>query len=458
MVFSSIIFIYYFLPLLLICYFMCPKKYRNLVLLLFSMLFYFYGEKNYIILLILSCLFNYGIGILIDKTYKKKYLIIGIVFNLLLLTYFKYTNFFINNFNSLFNINVNLLNIVLPLGISFFTFQNISYLVDVFKKDVQAQKNFLYYSTYITFFPQLVAGPIVRYKDINEELTNRTESYSLFSEGVVRFLVGLGKKVLIANTLYSMCSVLEGINSSVIGYWLLGIGYTLNIYFDFSGYSDMAIGLGKMFGFKFLENFNYPLIATSVTDFWRRWHMSLSSFFRDYVYIPLGGNRVSFIKMLRNIFVVWLLTGFWHGASWNFIFWGLYFFIFLMLEKLFLLRHLNNKIIGRIYTMVVVIVSFVIFNITDLDKLWLILKGMFGINTQFINFQTIYYLKNYLIILVIALIGMTPLVNCYLEKIKKGRFKLIVNVLEIVGYLIILVLVTASLISNSFNPFIYFRF
>ena len=458
MVFSSIIFIYYFLPLLLIIYFICPKKYRNLVLLLFSMVFYFYGEKNYIILLLGSCLFNYIIGIFLGKNKKKSCLIIGVIGNLLLLVYFKYTNFFIDNFNSLFNLNINALNVVLPLGISFFTFQNLSYIIDVYKGDVTYQQNFLTYSTYISFFPQLVAGPIVRYKDINRELESRSESYDLFGEGVTRFLVGLGKKVLIANTIFSMCTVLEGITPSVVGYWLLGLGYTLNIYFDFSGYSDMAIGLGKMFGFKFLENFNYPLIATSITDFWRRWHISLSSFFRDYIYIPLGGNRVSFIKMLRNIFVVWLLTGFWHGASWNFIYWGLYFFIFLMIEKLFLLKRLNHKVIAHIYTLVVVIISFIIFNTTDLTQLSTILKGLIGINTKFINFETIYYLKNYLIILIIAFIGMTPFVRDLLEKLKKGKSKKIIDILEIIGLFVILILVTASLISNSFNPFIYFRF
>lgn len=458
MVFSSIIFIYYFLPLLLIIYFAFPKKYRNLVLLLFSLCFYFYGEKNYIFLLLGSCFFNYIIGLLIEKKKQKCYLVIGIIVNLCLLGYFKYTNFFIENFNSIFNLSINSLNVILPLGISFFTFQNISYIADVYRSDVKAQRNFLMYSTYITFFPQLVAGPIVRYKDINDELIDRKESYSLFSQGVTRFLVGLGKKVLIANTIFSMCNFLEGISPSTLGYWLLGLGYTLNIYFDFSGYSDMAIGLGKMFGFNFLENFNYPLTAVSVTDFWRRWHISLSSFFRDYIYIPLGGNRVSFIKMLRNIFVVWALTGFWHGASWNFIFWGLYFFIFLMIEKLFLLKHLNNKIVGRIYTFIVVLISFIIFNITDLDKLFITLKGMIGINVDFINFETIYCLKNYLIIIIIAFIGMTPVVNNMLEKLKKGKSRKIIEIFEVLAFLIILVLVTASLISNSFNPFIYFRF
>ena len=458
MVFSSIIFIYYFLPLLLIIYFAFPKKYRNLVLLLFSLCFYFYGEKNYIFLLLGSCFFNYIIGLLIEKKKQKRYLVIGIIVNLCLLGYFKYTNFFIENFNSIFNLSIKSLNVILPLGISFFTFQNISYIADVYRNDVKAQRNFLTYSTYITFFPQLVAGPIVRYKDINDELIDRKESYSLFSQGVTRFLVGLGKKVLIANTIFSMCTFLEGIVPSTIGYWLLAIGYTLNIYFDFSGYSDMAIGLGKMFGFNFLENFNYPLTAVSVTDFWRRWHISLSSFFRDYIYIPLGGNRVSFIKMLRNIFVVWTLTGFWHGASWNFIFWGLYFFIFLMIEKLFLLKHLNNKIVGRIYTFIVVLISFIIFNITDLDKLFITLKGMIGINVDFINFETIYCLKNYLIIIIIAFIGMTPVVNNMLEKLKKGKSRKIIEIFEVLAFLIILVLVTASLISNSFNPFIYFRF
>ncbi len=458
MVFSSITFIYYFLPIVIISYFLTPKKYRNYILLIFSLFFYTYGEKYYLILLFFSCFFNYIIGLLISNNQKKSWLILGIIINLGLLAYFKYVNFFIDNFNNLFNLNINTLNIVLPLGISFFTFQNISYLVDVYRKEISCQKNVFLYLTYITFFPQLIAGPIVRYKDINKELVNRQESYSLFREGVNRFLIGLGKKVLLANVLYEMCSSLQMVSSSVILYWLLALAYTFQIYFDFSGYSDMAIGLGKMFGFNFLENFNYPLIATSVTDFWRRWHISLSSFFRDYVYITLGGNRVTFLKMLRNILIVWFLTGFWHGASWNFILWGLYFFFFLLIEKLFLLKHLKNKFFSWLYTFVVVMVGFIIFNTTNLNELWLILRKMFGYQTVFINMETIYYLKNYLIILIISLLGMTSLLKKIMLNLKKGKYKMIVSSLEIISYLIILVFVTASLISNSFNPFIYFRF
>ena len=459
MVFSSILFIYYFLAILLVTYFLVPKKFKNSVLLIFSLLFYFYGEKTYIILLISSCLVNYVLGRQISAKNGKLFLIVGLIFNVGLLLFFKYTNFFITNFNSIFNLNISTLNIVLPLGISFFTFQNISYLVDVYRKDVVPQKNFLTYSTYITFFPQLVAGPIVRYKDINDELHNRLENYDIFASGVIRFITGLGKKVIIANTLGSMTVVMLAINEkTVIIYWLIAIMYTMQIYFDFSGYSDMAIGLGKMFGFNFKENFNYPLIAYSITDFWRRWHISLSSFFRDYIYIPLGGNRGTFIKTLRNIFIVWLLTGFWHGASWNFIIWGLYFFIFLMIEKLFLLKYLQNNLWSHLYTVLVIIISFVIFNTTNISDIVIFLKGMLGIGIPFSNFLSLYYFQNAIIIMIIGIVGLTPVMNRLMEKLKKGKYKKFFNVLEIIYYVLIFVITTAYLVSNSFNPFIYFRF
>jgi len=459
MVFSSITFIYFFLPAILIAYYIVPKKHRNLVLLLFSLLFYFYGERN--IVLILSCLLNYTFGTIIGKTKDKKYLILGIITNIAILMYYKYSNFFISNINQILNSNIQYLNLILPLGISFFTFQNISYLIDVYKKDVPAQKNVLKYATYITLFPQLIAGPIVRYKDVDNEISNRKEDFENFSNGVIRFIIGLSKKVLIANTIGEMASILnQMVTKTVLSHILEAIGYTVQIYFDFSGYSDMAIGLGLMFGFHFKENFNYPLIAKNITDFWRRWHISLTSFFRDYIYIPLGGNRVSKVKWIRNILVVWALTGFWHGASWNFIVWGLYFFVFLILEKLFLHKVLKNSFISHIYTLSIVLISFVIFNMPDLNSIVIFLKNMTGFgNLSFINAETIYYLKNYLILLVIAFLSATPILKNLTIKIKeKWNLDFVVNTLQIVSIFSLLIITTASLLSSSFNPFIYFRF
>ena len=458
MVFSSITFIYFFLPAILIAYYIVPKKHRNLVLLLFSLLFYFYGERN--IVLILSCLLNYTFGTIIGKTKDKKYLILGIITNIAILMYYKYSNFFISNINEILNSNIQYLNLILPLGISFFTFQNISYLIDVYKKDVPAQKNVLKYATYITLFPQLIAGPIVRYKDVDNEISNRKEDFENFSNGVIRFIIGLSKKVLIANTIGEMASILnQMVTKTVLSHILEAIGYTVQIYFDFSGYSDMAIGLGLMFGFHFKENFNYPLIAKNITDFWRRWHISLTSFFRDYIYIPLGGNRVSKVKWIRNILVVWALTGFWHGASWNFIVWGLYFFVFLILEKLFLHKVLKNSFISHIYTLSIVLISFVIFNMPDLNSIVIFLKNMTGFgNLSFINAETIYYLKNYLVLFIIAIIGSTPLVSNIIKKLQNTKVKLLINILEPIIYISLLVICTSFLIDESFNPFLYFRF
>lgn len=458
MVFSSISFLFFFLPLLLIFYFLVPKKFRNYILLIYSLIFYFFGEKYYIILLLVSCLINYICGLLIGKTYKKIYLIIGLILNIGILMYFKYTNFFLETFNNIFNLNPVTLKIVLPLGISFFTFQNISYLIDVYRKDVDSQKNFLTYSMYITLFPQLVAGPIVRYKDISNELKSRKESIELFSEGVTRFIIGLAKKVLIADTIYSICEIIMASNMTTLSYWLVALCFTLQIYYDFSGYSDMAIGLGKMFGFNFKENFNYPLISSSITEFWRRWHMSLSSFFKDYVYIPLGGNRCSVIKNIRNIFIVWFLTGFWHGADWNFIIWGIYFFIFLIIEKFILKKYLKGGVFSHIYTFVIVLISFVIFSITDLNSLGLFLKGLFSNTNGLINKETLFILKNSLIILVIAFIGMGPFIKDKLEKLKKGKFNKLIDCTSVIYIFIIFILSIAKIIASSFNPFIYFRF
>mgnify|MGYP003288669245 CR=1 FL=1 len=465
MVFSSITFLYFFLPVLLLVYYIIPKKYRNLVLLIFSLLFYFYGERN--LVLVGSCVMNYFFGIFIgkeqskDKKKSKLYLTIGIICNVLLLGYYKYTNFFIENISNLFRVSISTLDVVLPLGISFFTFQNISYLADVYRGEVQAPKSIIRYGTYITLFPQLIAGPIVRYRDVCDELYSRKETFKQFSQGIYRLMIGVAKKVLVANILAKMCLVLGGMESkTVLSYIIEALGYTFQIYFDFSGYSDMAIGLGLMFGFNFKENFDYPLFATSVTEFWRRWHMSLTSFLRDYVYIPLGGNKVSKLKWFRNILTVWLLTGFWHGANWNFIIWGLYFFVFLMIEKNFLYKFLKKGILSHLYTVIVVVIGFVIFNNESLPALGNFLKCMTGFGSlEFISAETIYNLKNYALILIVACITSTPIFKYIGIKLKeKKNGEKIIFVFKYIFSILVLVVSTATLLSSSFNPFIYFRF
>lgn len=458
MVFSSISFLFFFLPILFLCYFIVPKKFRNAVLLVFSLLFYIVSEKGYVILLLISCFVNFQIGKKLEGKKKKKHLMIGLIFNVFLLFYFKYTNFFIDNFNQIFNFNIERLGVLLPLGISFFTFQNISYLIDVYRKDTKSETSLLTYFTYISLFPQLVAGPIVRYKDIKKELVERKESIDQFADGITRFIVGLGKKVLIADTLYHTCTAILSSNMSTISYWIVALCFTFQIYYDFSGYSDMAIGLGKMFGFNFKENFNYPLIASSITDFWRRWHMSLSSFFRDYIYIPLGGNRCSVLKNIRNIFIVWFLTGFWHGAGWNFILWGFYFFCFLILEKFVLKKYLKNNILSHIYTFLIVVFSFVIFSIEDISELLRFFQGMVAFNIDISNFEGIYYLKNSFVILIIAFFGMGPFFKNLIIRLKKGKIKRVFDVLEVIFLVVILILSVSVIISSTFNPFIYFRF
>ena len=463
MLFTSISFLYYFLPLVLIVYFIVPKKYKNLVLLLFSLLFYFYGEPKYILLMLFEILVAYIGAILIDKHKDKSILILTLFIHIILLVIFKYTDFFISNINNIFNTNFKLLNIALPIGISFYTFQIISYVIDVYRGKVKVQKNFLKLATYISLFPQLIAGPIVRYEVIEDELDNRKHSFENFALGTRRFTIGLAKKVLIANMLGELCTKFGLVDErSIVFYWIFAISYMLQIYFDFSAYSDMAIGLGKIFGFNFLENFNYPYISKSITEFWRRWHISLGSWFRDYVYIPLGGNRVSKIKFLRNILIVWLLTGIWHGASWNFIIWGLLFGILLIIEKLWLNKILDKlpNIIKRIYVLFIVMISFIIFNANTMNTAWHNIIGLFGVNKEpFINTYTIYYIKSYLPILIVAIIASTPICKNIIEKLKKNNLiNNIINILEPFYIIILLLLVTAYLIDSSYNPFLYFRF
>ena len=429
MVFSSITFLFYFLPIVLIIYYLIPNKYKNIVLLISSFIFYFYGEPKNIYIMILSILATYIFGILIDKYKKTKYskifLILSIFINIGLLIYFKYADFIIKNINLWLSNKIDLIHVILPIGISFYTFQLISYIVDVYRGEAKVQKNIIKLATYISLFPQLIAGPIVRYTTIENQLENREYNMKNFSIGVRRFIIGLGKKVMIANVMGNLINIfLVSDEKSVLFYWLYAIALMIQIYFDFSGYSDMAIGLGKMLGFDFPENFNYPYIATSITDFWRRWHISLSSWFRDYIYIPLGGNRVSKLKWIRNIIIVWMLTGLWHGAEWNFVIWGLYFGVLLIIEKVFLLKWLQKipKVISRIYTLFIVMISFIIFNGEGISTILENIGGLFKfVSIPLITNESMYYLKSYIIVIILGIIGATPICKNILtnEKLKK---------------------------------------
>ena len=463
MLFTSISFLYYFLPIVIILYFIVPKKFKNFILFLSSIFFYFCGEPIYTFLMIGEIFIAYVGARYLEKHRKKSILVSLLAIHIGALGLFKYSDFTINNINQIFGSKIPLLKLALPIGISFYTFQIISYVVDVYRGKVKAQKSFLKLATYVSLFPQLIAGPIVRYETIEKELDNRTSNFENFAYGVRRFVIGLGKKVLIANMLGELCDVFSTTNEkSVLFYWIFAISYSLQIYFDFSAYSDMAIGLGRMFGFHFLENFNYPYISKSITEFWRRWHMSLSSWFRDYVYIPLGGNRKGTIILVRNIFIVWALTGIWHGANWTFVIWGLMYGIMLIIEKLFLTKHLEKmpSILQRIYVLFTVMISFIIFNANSIGEAWNNIIGLFGANGEsLINASAVYYLKSYLVVLVIAIIGSTPLLKNIIEKLKtKTNANKIINLLEPIAMASILIIVTAYLVDNSYNPFLYFRF
>lgn len=463
MLFTSISFLYYFLPIVIILYFIVPKKFKNFILFLSSIFFYFCGEPIYTFLMIGEIFIAYVGARYLEKHRKKSILVSLLAIHIGALGLFKYSDFTINNINQILGSKIPLLKLALPIGISFYTFQIISYVVDVYRGKVKAQKSFLKLATYVSLFPQLIAGPIVRYETIEKELDSRTSNFENFAYGVRRFVIGLGKKVLIANMLGELCDVFSTTNEkSILFYWIFAISYSLQIYFDFSAYSDMAIGLGRMFGFHFLENFNYPYISKSITEFWRRWHMSLSSWFRDYVYIPLGGNREGTILLVRNIFIVWALTGIWHGANWTFVIWGLMFGIMLIIEKLFLTKHLEKtpSILQRIYVLFTVMISFIIFNANSIGEAWNNIIGLFGANGEsLINASTVYYLKSYLVVLVIAIIGSTPLLKNIIEKLKtKTNANKIINLLEPIAMASILIIVTAYLVDNSYNPFLYFRF
>ena len=457
MLFSSIPFLFYFLPAVLLLYAISPRKLKNFTLLVCSLVFYAWGEPRLVVLMLATVLIGYVLGLLTERfpQYKKLFLVLALTLSLGFLGYYKYVDFFITNINNVTGFSIPLLKVALPIGISFYTFQLLSYNVDVYRGEVPAQRNFVDLAAYIALFPQLIAGPIVRYSDVALQLKNRTHSWDKIAEGTRRFVLGLAKKILIANALGELCDIFRATgDQSVLYFWMYAIGFSLHIYFDFSGYSDMAIGLGKIFGFDFLENFNYPYISKSATEFWRRWHMSLGSWFRDYVYIPMGGSRVGKFRMFFNIFTVWMLTGFWHGAAWNFIVWGLYFAVLLVVEKVFLLKHLNNsKILSRLYLLLAVIISFVIFNATNMGEAFSYIGGMFGAGgLPLVSAEALYYLRSYAVIFLIAMIGATPIPKLIVGKLKATRY------VEPAFLLVLLVLVTAYLVDGSFNPFLYFRF
>lgn len=466
MLFSSINFLFLFFPLFLICYFFFQKrKIRNVILLLFSLAFYAYGEPIYVLLMIFSIVTNYFLALFIgnkkEKRPKTQIFIFTIALNLFVLFIFKYVPFFIEVINNALNLKISIPSISLPIGISFYTFQTISYIVSVYKGEVKAQTSIINLGCYITAFPQLIAGPIVRYETVNEEIEKRKENIKDFSSGIRRFIIGLSKKVLIADYLgYVASSIFKISDVGFLPAWIGMISYTLQIYYDFSGYSDMAIGLGRMLGFHFLENFNYPYISKTVTEFWRRWHMSLSSFFRDYVYIPLGGNRVSKIKFIRNILVVWALTGLWHGASWNFVIWGLFYGIILLIEKMILKKYLDKapSFIGHIYTMLIVIIAWVIFNNESLSSIVNILKSMFifdgNFSLEYLEYLGIIDIK-YILALIVGLIFIFPIKSKFIELSKENaKFSLFLDLILI----IIFILSVISILNSTYSPFIYFRF
>ncbi len=466
MVFSSIPFLYYFLPAVVILYLLAPKKLKNSVLLISSLLFYAWGEPVYVFLMIETIVVNYILGLLIEKKkgtlWSKLYMILSVVISLGVLGYFKYADFFIENFNRVTGMSMGLLNIALPIGISFYTFQILSYTVDVYRGNVMAQRNIITLATYIVLFPQLIAGPIVRYVDIERSLSERQHTFEKTQEGIKRFIIGLGKKVIIANTIGQLCqSFYISYDRSVLFYWLYVIAYMLQVYFDFSGYSDMAIGLGKIFAFDFLENFNYPFIAKSITQFWRRWHMSLGSWFRDYVYIPMGGNCVGRGKLLVNIFTVWFLTGFWHGAEWNFIVWGLYFGILLTIEKFFFRNYLEkSKVTGHIYVIFLTAISFAIFGAGSMKEALTYVGGLFGAGGMpIISESFLYNLRSYWLIILIGIIAATPIPKLIIKKLNQNAyFEKVWDVAEIILMLAVVLVSTAYLVDGAFNPFLYFRF
>ncbi len=461
MLFSSIPFLYYFLPGVILCYFLAPKNLKNGVLLIFSLLFYAWGEPRYVFLMLATIGLFYGCGLAIGKakakSWKQVWLIVSVVIGLGLLAVFKYADFFVSNFNAATGLSIPLLRLALPVGISFYTFQSLSYTIDVYRGNVPVQRNPIHFGAYVTLFPQLIAGPIVRYIDVVRELDNRAHNRENIAYGSRRFLLGLGKKILVADQFALLIKLFRQTQGqSVLFYWMYAIAFMLNIYFDFSGYSDMAIGLGRIFGFHFNENFNYPYISRSVTEFWRRWHISLGSWFRDYVYIPMGGNRVKRSRWVRNILTVWLLTGLWHGASWNFVLWGLLFAVLLLIEKWIPALQRLPVAFKHFYVLFFVCISFVLFNADTIAQAGADLRGMFGLTgIPFITGETIYYLKSFGVLFVLGIVCATPVVKhlaCRIEKTPIG------SVLEPILLIALLLLCTAYLVDGSFSPFLYFRF
>ena len=465
MLFSSIPFLYYFLPAVLIVYFLAPRCLKNTVLLLFSLVFYGWGEPKYVVLMVASILMFYGCGLAIGKAkeqkWKKFWLIVSVVVSLSLLGIFKYADFFVSSVNAATGLSIPLLRLALPIGISFYTFQCLSYTIDVYRGNAAVQYNPISFGAYVSLFPQLIAGPIVRYVDVARELENRTHSWEKVSLGLRRFIIGLAKKIIIADNFAVLMKLFrESGEQSVLFYWMYAIAFTMNIYFDFSAYSDMAIGLGKIFGFHFIENFNYPYISRSIQEFWRRWHMSLGSWFRDYVYIPLGGNRVSKARWVFNTLAVWMLTGLWHGAAWNFVLWGLLYAALLLFEKFVPAVTKLPRVLSHVYVMLMVTLGFVLFNAESLSQVASDVGGMFGFaGVPLVNKETLYYLASYGVLFAAGFIGATPIVRNTAKKLsehpKTGK---IIAVLEPVFLLALLLICTAYLVDGSFSPFLYFRF
>ena len=461
MLFSSIPFLYYFLPAVVGIYFLVPRKLKNTVLLLFSLVFYGWGEPKYVFLMVATIAAFYLCGLAIgasgQRKWKKFWLVVSITVGIGLLAVFKYADFFIESFNKTTGLSLSLLRLALPIGISFYTFQSLSYTVDVYRGEAQVQKNPITFGAYVTLFPQLIAGPIVRYVDVARELDNRTSSWEDIRAGVRRFILGLSKKILLADNFALLIKLFrESDEKSVLFYWIYAVAFMLNIYFDFSGYSDMAIGLGRIFGFHFLENFNYPYLSKSVTEFWRRWHMSLGSWFRDYVYIPMGGNRVSKGRWVFNIFTVWMLTGLWHGAAWNFVLWGLLFAILLLAEKWIPALQKLPSVLRRAYVLLAILFSFVLFNAESLSQAGQDFQGMLGLlDIPAVTAQTVYYLRSFAVLLVLGVVGATPVVKNTAQRLQKGSAG---RLLEAVMLLVLLLVCTAYLVDGSFSPFLYFRF
>ncbi len=466
MVFSSTTFLCVYLPLVLLGYYICPKKGKNLFLLIVSLIFYAWGEPKYVLLMIFSIMINYAFGLLMDKHRANKkrlklMLTLSVVIDLGLLSVFKYTDFIITNINSIFGAGFDLLNIALPIGISFYTFQAMSYTIDVYRDDVRVQRNLIDFGMYITMFPQLIAGPIVRYADVQDQLAERSVTTEDFSEGIMRFVVGLGKKVLLANQMGAVWTDIYALGGDVSALmaWTGAAAFTFQIYFDFSGYSDMAIGLGRMFGFKFPENFRYPYESVSITDFWRRWHITLSTWFKEYLYIPLGGNRRGLARQALNLLIVWSLTGFWHGAGWNFVMWGLYYFVILFVEKLFLLKALSKlpKFFRHVYALLLIVIGWVIFASDDVSILLPYLGSMFGANGA-LGGMDVYTLLTKAVLMVICCIASTELPKRLLGTMTGKMNEKAAFTVKSVLTLALLTLSFVFLIGDSYNPFLYFRF